>query len=107
MKSVPNPQKVKRNSRTRHVGMMVLMVLLLIMAFAASIFVSSSLFSRATREYREEIITKAARLAAGQIDGDRINQWLESGADAAYIKTASLLQKHLHQHALCPIPVRL
>ncbi len=72
--------------------MIVLLVVILIVAFAANIIVSASLFSRTTREYREEIITKTAKLAAGLIDGDRINQWLESGTDEAYYNTASLLQ---------------
>ena len=87
-----NPREEKHNSRVRHFGMIALLILLLIVAFAASIIVSVTLFSRTTREYREEIITKVAKLAADQIDGDRINQWLDSGADAAYIETANLLQ---------------
>lgn len=86
-----NPRK-QHNPRIRHLGMVLLLILLLIAAFAASIIVSVTLFSRTTREYREEIITKATRLAAGQIDGDRIDQWLDSGADEAYLRTASLLQ---------------
>lgn len=84
--------KANNNSKARHFGMIALLVMLLIIAFAASIILSVTLFSRTTREYREEIITKAAKLAAEQIDGDRINQWLDSGADAAYIETANLLQ---------------
>ena len=87
-----NPRKKQRNPRIRHFGMVALLIVLLIVAFAASIIVSVTLFSRTTREYREEIITKATKLAAGQIDGDRINQWLESGTDEAYIETANLLQ---------------
>ena len=43
--------------RMRHLRMIILLILLLIMAFAASILVSVTLFSRTTREYREEIIT--------------------------------------------------
>ena len=69
-----------------------LSVLVLIIAFTANIIVSAGLFSRTTRKYREEIITKTAKLAAEQIDGDKINQWLESGADDAYDNTAGLLQ---------------
>ena len=72
--------------------MIVLSVLVLIITFTANIIVSAGLFSRTTRKYREEIITKTAKLAAEQIDGDKINQWLESGADDAYDNTAGLLQ---------------
>lgn len=93
MRNLLSLRKEKRPLRQfRHLGMVVLLILLLITAFAATIIVSASLFSRTTREYREEIITKTARLAAGLIDGNKINQWLESGTDDAYDNTASLLQ---------------
>ena len=58
-------------------GMMLVMVFLLITAFSASIFVSSHLFNKATREYREEIINKASKLAADMIDADQINHCLD------------------------------
>ena len=92
MTDTMNPNKEKRNPKARHLGMIALLVLLLVVAFAASIVVSVTFFSRTTREYREEILAKAAKLAAGQIDGDSIDRWLESGADAKYIETANLLQ---------------
>ena len=72
--------------------MMLVMVLLLVAAFSANIFVSSYLFSGSTREYREEIIDKTARLAAEQIDPDQIDNWLEHGVDEEYLKTARVLQ---------------
>ena len=87
-----NMKSEKKNHRTRHLGMMLVMVFLLIVAFSASIIVSSYLFNKATREYREEIINKSARLAADMIDADRINQWLETGVDEEYMKTANTLQ---------------
>ena len=92
MMSELKPQKKKRDPKIRHFGMIVALILLLILAFAASIVVSAGMFSRMTREYREEIITKTSKLAAEQIDGDKIVSWLESGADEAYINTAKLLQ---------------
>jgi hypothetical protein len=76
----------------RHFGMTIMMVVLLIAAFAASIFVSSVLFNRSTREYRQEILNKSAKLAAEHIDADKINYWLENGADDSYIETANMLQ---------------
>ena len=48
-----------------------LMIVLLIAAFAASIIISGIMFSRATRENREKIICKTAKLVAGQVDGDK------------------------------------
>ncbi len=88
----PHKEKQTASRQFRHLGMIVLSVLVLIIAFTANIIVSAGLFSRTTRKYREEIITKTAKLAAEQIDGDKINQWLESGADDAYDNTAGLLQ---------------
>lgn len=89
MTDTMNPNKEKRNPKARHLGMIALLVLLLVVAFAASIVVSVTFFSRTTREYREEILAKAAKLAAGQIDGDSIDRWLESGADAKYMNSSS------------------
>ena len=82
----------EKMSKNRNLRSMLFMALLLVTAFAASVFVSFALFSRATREYREEIISKAAKLAAEQIDGDKIDGWLENGADEEYVNTAELLQ---------------
>lgn len=87
-----NMPKEKNKYKTGHFGMMLVMVFLLFAAFSASIFVSSHLFNKATREYREEIINKASRLAADMIDADQINHWLENGADEEYLKTANTLQ---------------
>ena len=89
-----NDKMTKDNKKqfNRHIGMTLMMVVLLIAAFAASIFVSSVLFNRSTREYRQEILNKSAKLASEHIDADRINVWLENGADDSYIETAKMLQ---------------
>ena len=87
-----NKPTEKNKFKTKHLGMMLVMVFLLIAAFSASILVSYYLFNKSTREYREEIINKAAKLSASIIDADRINHWLESGADEEYLKTADMLQ---------------
>ncbi len=71
---------------------MLVIVFLLVAAFSANIFVSTLLFNRSTREYREEIISKAAKLAAEQIDADSIDGWLESGTDENYTNTKKILQ---------------
>lgn len=68
-----------------------LMIILLIAAFAASIIVGGIMFSRTTRENREIIISKTAKLAVEQINGDKIDYWLENGADEEYCKTKDLL----------------
>ena len=47
-------QKERNDPKIRHLGMIVVLILLLVLAFAASIVVSARMFSRMTREYREE-----------------------------------------------------
>ncbi len=80
------------DKKNRHRSFMWLMIALLIIAFAASVVFSGLMFSRSTRENREQIITNTARLAAEQIDGDKVDGWLENGADEDYQKTAAMLQ---------------
>ena len=82
----------KRNSDFRHVWMLLITVFLLVAAFAISIVASTTFFKRTTRLYREEIICKTSKLVAEQIDGDKVDQWLESGVDDEYMRTAGLIQ---------------
>lgn len=92
----------KRNKR-----IILLMIVLLIAAFASSIIASGIMFKRSTRENRERIISKTAKLAVEQVDGDKIDHWLGNGTDEQYDKTASLLQSICNKHALCPVYLRL
>ena len=82
----------KGKSYSRHVWMLFITVILLITAFTSSIVASTTFFKRTTRSYREEIIVKTSKLVAEQINGDKVNQWLASGADDEYKKTAGLIQ---------------
>ena len=72
--------------------MLFITVLLLVIAFASSIVASTAFIKRTTRSYREEIIDKTSKLVAEQIDGDKVDQWLDSGPDDEYIRTAGLIQ---------------
>ena len=92
MKTSPGPGQAKNARGFRHNRPIILMVPLLILSFAASIFASITLFSRATREYREQIMINAARLAAAQIDANKIDHWLESGPDDDYVRTNQILR---------------
>ena len=83
---------IKEKSGSRHVWMLLITVILLIVAFASSIIASTTFFKRTTRSYREEIIIKTSKLVAEQINGDNVNQWLDSGVDEEYKKTADLIQ---------------
>jgi energy-coupling factor transport system substrate-specific component len=90
MRSTNNSNK--RKSDSRHVWMLFITVILLIAAFTSSIVASTTFFKQTTRSYREEIIVKTSKLVAEQINGDKVNQWLDSGADDEYLKTSVLIQ---------------
>ena len=76
--------------------------LMLISAFLAfaivivGIITSSVLFRTATIDNRKEILVKAGKLAATQIDANKINYWLENGADDEYMKTGQQLRHILN-----------
>ena len=90
MRSTNNSNKGKSDSR--HVWMLFITVILLIAAFTSSIVASTTFFKQTSRSYREEIIVKTSKLVAEQINGDKVNQWLDSGADDEYLKTSVLIQ---------------
>ena len=92
MDKINTPKGKKEFYSSKHFKVMLVIMFLLVTAFSASIFVSTLLFNRATREYREEIISKAAKLAAEQINGDSIDKWLETGSDEKYIETEKILR---------------
>jgi sensor histidine kinase regulating citrate/malate metabolism len=92
MDNTYSPKDKKEFYKTKHFRFMLVIVFLLVIAFSATIIVSTLLFNRSTREYREEIIKKTAILAAEQIDADHIDKWLGSGIDDSYIQTEKLLQ---------------
>ena len=83
MDNINSPKAKKAFYKTKHFRSMLVIVFLLIIAFSASILVSTLLFNQATREYRETIISNTAKLAAEQLDADQIDQWLVSGTDAS------------------------
>ena len=91
-----NKPVVKSPHRKRHFRLILMLSILIILTVVAEIYASTVLFSRTTLEYRSEIISKSARLASEQIDGDKIDDWLENGADEEYQSTARMLQSILN-----------
>ena len=86
-----------RNPRKRrHIRLIMMLSILIVLTVFVEIYVSVMLFSKTTVDYRSEIITKAAKLASEQIDGNKIEGWLENGADADYQATAKRLQSILN-----------
>ncbi len=60
------------------------------------IVTSNMLFRTAETENRKEILVKAGKLAATQIDANKINHWLEDGADDEYYETGRQLKNILN-----------
>ena len=72
-----------------NIRLIMMLSILIILTVFVEIYVSVILFSKTTVDYRSEIITKAAKLASEQIDADKIEGWLNNGADAEYQSTAT------------------
>ncbi|WP_051689100.1 HD-GYP domain-containing protein [Butyrivibrio sp. AE2032] len=71
---------------------MMLFVLLAVIAVGAGIVASITMFKKYARTYREETLTKVVRLASSEIDFNKIDEWLENGADEEYFSTKEDLQ---------------
>ncbi len=82
--------------KNRHRILMLALGALVMLTVTAVVVTSVFIFNRSTRDQREQIIVNTARLAAEQIDGDRINDWLANGIDADYEATADVLASILH-----------
>lgn len=74
---------------------MIILALLVMVTVTAVVVTSVMIFNRTTRNYREQIIIDVSKLAAEQIDGDRIDDWLTDGADEEYMETGRLLDSIL------------
>ena len=74
-------------NKNRHVIMMVVLILLVVLTVGAVIFAGVKAFERDARAYREKTLVDSSRLAAEQIDADKINGWLENGPDDSYDET--------------------
>ncbi len=75
--------------------MMLLLVLLVLLTVAAVVAASVLILNRTTREHRTMIIESTARLAAAQIDGDKVGLWMQNGKDSAYESTSEILESIL------------
>ncbi|MBE5958609.1 MAG: HD-GYP domain-containing protein [Lachnospiraceae bacterium] len=75
---------------------MLFLGVLVLFTVGAVVYTGVSIFNKTTRSYRERIIVNASKLAAEQVDGDKIDSWLEQGADEEYGDTAIVLESILN-----------
>ena len=82
-------------AKHRHLVLMLLLALLMLLTVAAIVATSVLILNRTTREHRTQIIENTARLAATQIDGNKVDGWMQNGKDEAYQSTAEVLESIL------------
>ena len=71
-------------------------MLAVLLTVTAVVVAGVSIFNNTTRDYREKIIENSSKLAAEQVDGDKIDEWLENGVDQDYKDTESILSSILN-----------
>lgn len=71
---------------------MMIFVLLAVIAVGAGIIASITMFNKFARVYREDTLKKVVRLAASEVDPDKIDVWLAKGSDKDFEDTKEELQ---------------
>ena len=82
--------------KKRNIILAVIMMLAVLLTVTAVVVAGVSIFNNTTRDYREKIIENSSKLAAEQVDGDKIDEWLENGVDQDYKDTESILSSILN-----------
>ena len=82
--------------KKRHLRLMIVLALLILITITAVVYTSVIIFNKSTRDNREEIIINVSKLASEQIDGNKINGWLENGPDENYENTEKVLNSILY-----------
>lgn len=86
-------KKVIKNRHRRFIAFLSILVLLAIIAIVVT---GILIFNRTTRDYRERILVETSKLAADQIDGDKVTLWFKRGLDEDYYKTGEDLNSILN-----------
>lgn len=84
-------KKILKQNRLTLVSALLVFVIVVV-----GIVTSSVLFRTSATDNRKEILVKAGKLAATQIDANKINYWLENGADDEYYETGRQLKNILN-----------
>ncbi|MBQ5335981.1 MAG: HD-GYP domain-containing protein [Oscillospiraceae bacterium] len=87
-----NFEKLKGDRNKKNLRLTVILILLAVITVGCVDLLSVKYFERATKYVRSETITKTTKLTAELIDADKINYWLENGADEDYKATRNTLQ---------------
>lgn len=86
----------KQHTRSaRYKRLLGLWVALTVIMAAAITITSVSILTSQVRKSRDQAVTGAAKLAAKEVDADRVDDWLENGGDEAYDANRLRLQNIL------------
>ena len=85
-------QKKRGYIRNRHLKLLIVLSLLILTTVAAVVVSGIFIFNRTTRDYRERILLSSSKLAAGQIDGDKVDGWFKNEPDSEYESTSERLE---------------
>lgn len=76
--------KQQKNRDVRHRQLLIVWVLLAVIMVAAITITSISILSAQIKKDREQAVVGAAKMAAKEIDPDRVDAWLANGGDEEY-----------------------
>lgn len=84
--------KKQKNHKNRHRKLLIAWVLLTVIMATAITISSISILTKQIRSDRDLAVTGASKLAADEINADRINTWLSNGNDTEYAVQNSMLK---------------
>ena len=85
----------QRDRGGRHKKLLIAWVILAVLTVGAITFASIGILTSQIRNDRNLAVTGAAKLAATELDGNRINNWLKSGRDGEYELQNNMLKNIL------------
>ncbi|MBQ7718466.1 MAG: HD domain-containing protein [Clostridia bacterium] len=83
--------KKQINRDGRHKKLLIVWGLLAVIMAAAITITSISILTKQIRTDRDQAVSGAAKLAADELDADKVNGWLENGKDEDYEKQYAVL----------------
>ena len=97
-KKIPSGElfmKKQIDRSVRHRRLLIVLGFLAVIMAAAITFTSISVLTSQIKEDRDQTVTGAAKLAAKEIDADKINSWLRDGKDEEYDLQSAVLENIL------------
>ena len=84
--------KSKITRGKRYIRVLLIFILLALISVAAGIYLSISMFTKYAKKYREDTLSKAAVLAASEVNPYKMDEWMANGPDMEFDLTVEKLQ---------------